>query len=95
MLTFVCADGAEVYCKDQAGLNLVAMKELRAQRNDVLVETDWLALRHRDELDAGGDPTLTAAEYDELLAYRQSLRNLPANTTDPTDPTWPTPPAFL
>lgn len=26
-------------------------------------------------------------------AYRQALRDLPSNTTDPRNPTWPTPPA--
>lgn len=52
---------------------------LRRQRNQLLAKTDYLAL---------ADETLT----DEMRAYRQALRDLPANTVDPTNPVWPTKP---
>jgi hypothetical protein len=54
-------------------------EELRKKRNQLLAETDYLAL---------ADVTLT----DEMRAYRQALRDLPANTTDPANPVWPTKP---
>jgi hypothetical protein len=54
-------------------------KELRQERNRLIAETDYLAL---------SDSTLTA----EMSAYRQALRDLPANTTDPANPVWPTKP---
>jgi len=54
-------------------------KELRQERNRLLAETDYLAL---------SDSTLTT----EMAAYRQALRDLPANTTDPTNPVWPVKP---
>jgi hypothetical protein len=54
-------------------------KELRQQRNRLIAETDYLAL---------SDSTLTT----EMAAYRQALRDLPANTTDPTNPVWPVKP---
>lgn len=50
---------------------------LRAQRDKAISDSDWLVLRHRDELDIGLGTTLTEAEYNELLAYRQSLREWP------------------
>ena len=50
--------------------------ELRAERNRRLAETDYLALV---------DATLT----DDIKTYRQDLRDLPANTTDPANPVWP------
>ena len=53
--------------------------ELRAKRNQLLAETDYLALV---------DSTLT----DEMQAYRQALRDLPANTVDPANPVFPTKP---
>lgn len=53
--------------------------KLRYQRNRLLAETDYLAL---------ADVTLT----DEMRAYRQALRDLPANTADPANPVWPTKP---
>lgn len=61
------------------------------------VEASWAALRsRRDVLLASSDwtvladtPTNTAA----WKAYRQALRDLPANTSDPLNPVWPTPPA--
>ena len=52
---------------------------LRIERNKRLAETDYLAL---------SDSTLT----DEMRTYRQALRDLPANTTDPASPVWPTKP---
>ena len=56
------------------------MASLRFERNRLLAETDYLAL---------ADATLT----DEMRAYRQALRDLPANTEDPANPTWPTKPS--
>ena len=53
--------------------------ELRAKRNQLLAETDYLAL---------ADSTLT----DEMRSYRQALRDLPANTVDPANPVWPVKP---
>jgi len=52
---------------------------LRRKRNNLIAETDYLAL---------SDATLT----DEMSTYRQTLRDLPANTTDPANPVWPTKP---
>lgn len=52
---------------------------LRKKRNRLLAETDYLAL---------SDVTLSA----EMTTYRQALRDLPANTTDPANPVWPTKP---
>ena len=57
-----------------------ALSSLRRGRNRLLAETDYLALV---------DATLT----DEMRAYRQALRDLPANTEDPANPTWPTKPS--
>lgn len=54
-------------------------KLLREERNKRLAETDYLAL---------ADVTLT----DEMRAYRQALRDLPANTADPANPVWPVKP---
>ena len=53
--------------------------ELRAKRNQLLTETDYLAL---------ADSTLT----DDMRSYRQALRDLPANTVDPANPVWPVKP---
>ena len=52
---------------------------LRQHRNQLLAETDYLAL---------SDVTLS----DEMQTYRQTLRDLPANTSDPANPVWPTKP---
>ncbi len=56
-----------------------ALSSLRSKRNQLLTETDYLAL---------ADSTLT----DEVRSYRQALRDLPANTVDPANPVWPVKP---
>ena len=60
-------------------LPALRLQNLRAKRNELLAETDYLAL---------ADSTLT----DEMRTYRQALRDLPVNTTDPANPVWPTKP---
>ena len=56
-----------------------ALADLRSKRNQLLAETDYLAL---------SDATLSA----DMQTYRQALRDLPANTSDPANPTWPVKP---
>lgn len=58
-----------------------AWENLRIERNARLTASDWTVL--------GDSPTPTAA----WKAYRQALRDLPSNTTDPSNPVWPTPPS--
>lgn len=53
---------------------------LRHVRNNLLQETDWMA---------NSDVTMS----DAWKTYRQALRDLPANTSDPSNPTWPTKPS--
>ena len=67
----------EAYARDV--LPVEQMRELRLRRNQLLTETDYLAL---------ADSTLT----DEMRDYRQALRDLPANTVDPANPVWPVKP---
>ena len=67
---------------DAAAAELVtenAWSNLRTKRTQLLTETDYLAL---------SDATLSA----DMRTYRQALRDLPANTSDPANPTWPTKP---
>ena len=53
---------------------------LRRERNHKLNKSDWMA---------APDRTMTDAQK----SYRQTLRDLPANTADPKNPTWPTEPS--
>lgn len=56
-----------------------ALASLRTTRNGLLAETDYLAL---------SDMTMSS----DMALYRQALRDLPANTSDPANPVWPTKP---
>lgn len=58
-----------------------AWEDLRRRRNSLLASSDWTVL--------ADTPTPTAA----WKLYRQELRDLPANTTDPFNVVWPTPPS--
>jgi hypothetical protein len=67
---------------DAAAAELVtenAWSNLRTKRTKLLAETDYLAL---------SDATLS----EDMRTYRQALRDLPTNTSDPANPTWPTKP---
>ena len=54
--------------------------DLRETRDKLLAENDWMA---------NSDVTMS----DAWKTYRQQLRDLPANTSDPSTPTWPTKPS--
>ena len=80
--TVVPCTAEEVAAAEEYRLDVlpgVLWNELRTKRNQLLAETDYLAL---------ADHTLSA----EMTAYRQALRDLPANTTDPANPVFPTKP---
>lgn len=68
----------EAYERDvQPGVDLEVLRE---ERNRRLAETDYLAL---------SDATLS----EDMRTYRQALRDLPDNTSDPANPTWPVKPS--
>ena len=59
-----------------------ATRKLRAKRDNLLSESDWTQL---------ADVSLD--NKDAWQTYRQTLRDLPANTEDPKNPEWPTEPS--
>ena len=67
--------------KKQAEENLATelANEARGKRNVLLAETDWTA---------SSDVTMS----DAMKAYRQALRDVPAQEGFPTDINWPTKP---
>ena len=64
--------------------NEVLIERLRVERNVLLRDSDKYML---DDWPHASPDIKTA-----WVEYRQTLRDLPANTTDPTNPVWPTPP---
>ena len=68
----------EAYERDiQPGVDLELLRE---ERNRRLAETDYLAL---------SDATLS----EDMRTYRQALRDLPDNTSDPANPPGPVKPS--
>lgn len=58
----------------------VAWTSIREQRNKYLASSDWTQVE---------DAPVNKSAW---ATYRQSLRDLPQNTTDPFNPVWPTEP---
>ena len=84
------ADGNQVTLDqslvDAAAAELVtedAWNDLRTKRNQLIAATDWEIVKHKEL-----GTTIPAA----LKTYRQELRDLPANTSDPANPSWPVKP---
>ncbi len=63
----------------EAGASDRAKAEVRAERDSRLASTDWTA---------SSDLTMS----DEMKAYRQALRDVPAQSGFPTTINWPTKP---
>ena len=70
-----------MYAQERLNYPVELMKLLREKRNRLLAETDYLTLSDTTEM------------TDAWKTYRQALRDLPANTSDPANPTWPTKPS--
>tara|TARA_Y100000361_G_scaffold137313_1_gene138643 strand:+ start:991 stop:1401 length:411 start_codon:yes stop_codon:yes gene_type:complete len=64
--------------------NILGFQKLRYDRDIKLAETDWVVTKANET---------GIAESNEWKTYRQALRDLPSNTTDPFNPTWPTKPS--
>ena len=69
----------EVSNKRAEILAAAPLKELRAERDRRIAETDWYALQ---------DVTMS----DDMTAYRQALRDITDDATSLDDVTWPTAP---
>jgi hypothetical protein len=61
-----------------------SLKELRQERNRLLVECDWTQLPN---------VPLPGAKKYEWETYRQALRDITQTTEDPRNPVWPTQPS--
>jgi hypothetical protein len=67
----------------------------RTWRQSSLSATEWWVTRHRDEQTLGRGTTLKAAQYLELLEYRQALRDWPDSSQFPSVISRPSVPAWL
>ena len=67
--------------------NSVLYANLRSTRDKLLLDSDWTQVG--DLVSSGA---MTSDKLTEWKTYRQALRDLPANTSDPSDVTWPTKP---
>ncbi|MEJ8675359.1 phage tail assembly chaperone [Chromobacterium amazonense] len=63
--------------------------QARTERDQRLTATEWLVQRHRDETDLGRPATLKREEFDQLMAYRQALRDIPMQSGFPDQVDWP------
>ncbi|MDD1006513.1 phage tail assembly chaperone [Pseudomonas shahriarae] len=67
----------------------------RTWRQFSLSATEWWVTRHRDEQELGRGTTLKAAQYLELLEYRQALRDWPDSSQFPSPVSRPSAPTWL
>lgn len=79
---------------EQAQANAKAASE-RLWRDAQVSSVEWLRNRHRDEVEQGIQTTLSAAQYEELLAYIQALRDWPTAAGFPDAANRPVVPAWV
>ncbi|NTZ94829.1 hypothetical protein FCH79_05765 [Pseudomonas koreensis] len=72
-----------------------ALAAARTWRQSSLSATEWWVTRHRDEQELGRGTTLKAAQYLELLEYRQALRDWPETSQFPSAVSRPSVPTRL
>ncbi|VVN07526.1 phage tail assembly chaperone [Pseudomonas fluorescens] len=67
----------------------------RTWRQSSLSATEWWVTRHLDEQALGRGTTLKAAQYLQLLEYRQALRDWPDSSQFPSPVSRPSAPTWL
>lgn len=85
------ADGTNVADPEftQQELDDNAWAVLRVERDRLLNSTDFMMTQ---DFYAN---KMTAQEQTDVTTYREELRDLPDNTSDPHNPTWPTKPQIV
>lgn len=84
----------ETFVEPVAQSDSLAINE-RAWRDAKMHASEWLVTRHRDEQDLKKETTLTAAQFFELLGYRQVLRDWPQAATFPNTDSRPIAPPWI
>lgn len=89
------SDGDFIYLDDKKKVTKTIVKQaeklvddvrcnvLRAERDALIAESDWVIQRHSEELLMGVEPTLNPSEIEAILIYRQDLRDLPQQPNFP------------
>ncbi|MEN5239106.1 phage tail assembly chaperone [Pseudomonas sichuanensis] len=67
----------------------------RQWRDTELAALVWLRDRHRDQLEIGGQTTLTPEQFTELLIYMQQLRDWPQSPEFPESSARPVAPPWI
>lgn len=72
---------------------------IRSRRSPLLTNTDYMVSRHSEQESRCIPTTLALTQYNELLAYRQALRDFTdtvnLNVADFNAITWPNVPSFI
>jgi hypothetical protein len=67
----------------------------RLWRDREIEQIKWLRERHRDQQEIGGETTINAEQFGELLVYMQALRDWPQSPDFPVSAHRPVAPAWV
>ena len=89
-INYKIVDGVPILRSENEKQSLISERDvytvesLRSERDKLLAASDWTQLP---------DSPLSDSKKAEWVTYRQQLRDLPANTPDPSSPNYPSPPS--
>ena len=89
-INYKIVDGVPILRSENEKQSLISERDvytvesLRSERDKLLAASDWTQLP---------DSPLSDSKKEEWATYRQQLRDLPANTPDPSSPNYPSPPS--
>lgn len=89
-------EGIESLQRDAAGYEAQQASDFIAQRNDYLNDSDWMMLRHNDQIQLSMTTNMTEDEFKGLLTWRQELRDMSETAkTSTQNIVWPPLPDYL
>ena len=71
------------------------LARLLEERDDYLAASDWLIVRHKDQIEQGYPASLSDDDYQAIQDWRQALRDLPETVNTPDEWEWPDKPECI
>jgi hypothetical protein len=77
------------FCESFHELETPDILSVSIKKVDLLLDTDWMVQRHQEQILLGIVPSITTQQFQDLLAYRQTLRDIPSSEAPENTITWP------
>jgi phage anti-repressor protein len=70
------ADNEDGFIVSFSGVKNKSQEQINSEARKFLKDTDWLVIRHQDQINAGVETSLSQEQYNNLFQQRDLARNI-------------------